>query len=84
MCVSADGAHATHPNYPERHEPAHPVHIGGGPVVKVNANVRYATDATTAARFELACEAAGVPTQRFVSRTDMACGDALTAFLAST
>jgi aspartyl aminopeptidase len=77
MCVSADGAHATHPNYPDRHEPAHPVHIGGGPAVKVNANVRYATDATTAARFELVCEAAGVPTQRFVSRTDMPCGSTI-------
>jgi aspartyl aminopeptidase len=77
MCVSADGAHATHPNYPERHEPTHPVRIGDGPVVKINANVRYATDATSAARFELACERAGVPTQRFVSRTDMPCGSTI-------
>ena len=77
MCVSADGAHATHPNYPERHDPAHPVRIGGGPVLKVNANVRYATDATTAARFELACDAAAVPLQRFVSRTDMPCGSTI-------
>jgi aspartyl aminopeptidase len=77
MCVSADGAHATHPNYPERHDPAHPVHIGGGPVLKVNANVRYATDAASAAAFELACEAAGVPLQRFVSRADMPCGSTI-------
>jgi aspartyl aminopeptidase len=77
MCVSADGAHATHPNYPERHEPTHPVHIGGGPVLKVNANRRYATDATTAARFELVCSEAGVPLQHFVSRTDLACGSTI-------
>ena len=77
MCVSADGAHATHPNYPERHDPAHPIHIGGGPVLKVNANVRYATDATSAAAFELACDAAGVPLQRFVSRADMPCGSTI-------
>lgn len=77
MCVSADGAHATHPNYPERHDPTHPIRIGGGPVLKVNANVRYATDATTAARFEMACDHAGVPLQRFVSRDDMPCGSTI-------
>jgi aspartyl aminopeptidase len=77
MCVSADGAHATHPNYPERHDSTHPILVNGGPVLKVNANVRYATDASTAARFELACDAAGVPLQRFVSRTDMPCGSTI-------
>ena len=77
MCVSADGAHATHPNYPERHDSTHPILVNGGPVLKVNANVRYATDAGTAARFELACDAAGVPLQRFVSRTDMPCGSTI-------
>jgi aspartyl aminopeptidase len=77
MCVSADGAHATHPNYLERHDPTHPIRMGGGPVLKVNANVRYATDATTAARFELACDNAGVPLQRFVSRDDMPCGSTI-------
>jgi aspartyl aminopeptidase len=77
VCVSTDGAHATNPNYPERHDPMHPIIIGGGPVLKTNANVRYATDATTAAVFELACEAAGVPLQRFVSRSDMSCGSTI-------
>jgi aspartyl aminopeptidase len=82
-CVSADGAHATHPNYPERHDPAHPIHIGGGPVLKVNANVRYATDANSAATFELACDNAGVPLQRFVSRADMPCGSTIGPVTAS-
>ncbi len=77
MCVSADGAHATHPNYPDRHDPSHTIALNAGPVLKVNANVRYATDATTAARFQAACEAADVPLQRFVSRTDMPCGSTI-------
>jgi aspartyl aminopeptidase len=77
MCVSADGAHATHPNYPERHEPTHPIRIGDGPALKVNANVRYATDAVSAARFEMVCDNAGVPLQQFVSRTDMPCGSTI-------
>lgn len=76
-CVSADGAHATHPNYPERHEPDHRIAIDGGPVIKVNANVRYATDAATSAWFKLACERAGVPFQEFVVRTDLPCGSTI-------
>ncbi|MCU1455370.1 MAG: family aminopeptidase 2 [Acidimicrobiales bacterium] len=75
--VSADGAHATHPNYAERHEPDHWVEVNGGPVVKVNANQRYATDALSGAIFVAACERAGVPFQRFVSRTDMPCGSTI-------
>lgn len=76
-CVSADGAHATHPNYPERHEPDHLIALDGGPVLKHNANVRYATDAVTAGWFEAACRAAGVPVQHFVSRDDMPCGSTI-------
>ncbi len=71
---SADMAHATHPNYPERHDPQHPVQLNGGPVLKINAKLRYATDALGAADFLLACEQAGVPCQQFVSRNDMPCG----------
>ena len=77
LVLSADGAHATHPNYADRHEPEHPVALGGGPVLKVNANQRYATDALTGAAFRLACERAGAPVQVFVSRTDMACGSTI-------
>lgn len=77
LVVSADGAHATHPNYPERHEPDHRIAINAGPVLKLNANQRYATDAETGAVFALACERAGVPVQHFVSRTDLACGSTI-------
>jgi aspartyl aminopeptidase len=77
MCVSADGAHATHPNYPDRHEPGHPISLDGGPVLKINANVRYATDAPGSARVALAAERAAVPLQRFVTRTDLPCGSTI-------
>ena len=77
MCASADMAHATHPNYPERHDPGHTVAIDGGPVVKVNANQRYATDALTGAVLVEACEAAGVPHQVFVGRNDVPCGSTI-------
>lgn len=77
VCVSADGAHATHPNYADRHEPDHFVQVNAGPVLKTNANQRYATDAATAAVFESACAVAGVGCQRFVSRTDLPCGSTI-------
>jgi aspartyl aminopeptidase len=76
-CVSADCAHATHPNYPERHEPDHQVALNGGPVVKVNASARYATDAASAAPFLAACAAVEVPVQWFVTRSDLACGSTI-------
>lgn len=77
LCCSADMAHATHPNYPERHEPGHPIALDGGPVLKVNSNVRYATDATSAAAFVLACEQADVPLQRYAHRSDLPCGSTI-------
>jgi aspartyl aminopeptidase len=76
-CVSADMAHATHPNHPERHDPGHPVRLNGGPVVKVNASQRYATDASSAAPFLQAAAAAGIPVQHFVSRNDVPCGSTI-------
>jgi aspartyl aminopeptidase len=75
--VSADGAHGTHPNYPERHDPAHRIRLDGGPVIKVNANVRYATDAASSATLKLVAEKAGVPVQEFVSRSDIPCGSTI-------
>ena len=76
--MSCDGAHATHPNYPERHDADHPVVVNGGPVIKHNANVRYATDADTAAWFALACAGRSrCPVQHFVSRDDMPCGSTI-------
>lgn len=76
-CVSADMAHATHPNYPERHEPGHQVALNAGPAIKVNANQRYATDATTAGAFIAICDDAGIPLQHFVGRNDMPCGSTI-------
>jgi aspartyl aminopeptidase len=76
-CLSADNAHAVHPNYPERHEPGHRPIVNQGPALKVNSNQRYATGAATAAAFQRACEAAGVPWQVFVSRNNMPCGSTI-------
>lgn len=77
MFISADNAHATHPNYPERHEPAHHIALNAGPVLKHNANQRYTTNAMTEGMFRLAAERAGVSTQAFVNRTDMGCGSTI-------
>jgi aspartyl aminopeptidase len=76
-CISADNAHAVHPNYPERHEPGHRPIVNAGPAIKVNSNQRYATSAETAAVFQRACERAGVPWQVFVSRNNMPCGSTI-------
>jgi aspartyl aminopeptidase len=76
-CLSADMAHATHPNYADRHDPQHQVHLNGGPVLKVNANVRYATDAPGSALVTLAAEQAGVPLQPFAMRSDLPCGSTI-------
>ncbi len=73
-CASGDMAHATHPNRRELHEPLHHIALGGGPVLKVNQNLRYATEARGSAAFALACEQAGVPLQRYVHRADLPCG----------
>lgn len=77
LCVSADMAHATHPNYVERHEPDHQVTLNEGVVVKVNANQRYASDAESIGLLLQACADADVPTQRFVNRTDLPCGSTI-------
>ena len=77
VCCSADNAHATHPNYADRHEPGHQIALNGGPVLKVNANARYATDAASAASFVEACEQAGVPHQRYAHRSDLPCGSTI-------
>ncbi len=74
VIASGDMAHATHPNYPERHEPQHQIAVNGGPVLKINNRLRYATDAMGAAAFVTACEQADVAVQRFVVRSDLPCG----------
>lgn len=77
VCLSADMAHATHPNYPERHEPEHWITLGGGPVIKTNVNQRYATDARSAAAFVAACSAVGVEPQWYAHRADLPCGSTI-------
>lgn len=82
--VSADNAHAWHPNYSEKFDPTnHPV-LGGGPVIKFNAAQKYASDAISAAVFAGICEKAGVPCQRFVNHSDVAGGSTLGNILASS
>lgn len=82
--VSADNAHAWHPNYGEKFDPTnHPV-LGGGPVIKFNAAQKYASDASSAAVFAELCNKAGVPCQRFVNHSDVAGGSTLGNILASS
>ncbi|MDP1805179.1 MAG: M18 family aminopeptidase, partial [Acidimicrobiales bacterium] len=77
VCCSADMAHATHPNYADRHEPGHLIALNGGPVLKVNSNVRYASDAASSVAWVLACQQAGVPLQRYAHRSDLPCGSTI-------
>lgn len=74
VCLSSDTGHAVHPNYAERHDPTHHPRANGGPILKVNVNMRYATDGGGRAVFAAACERAGVPWQTFVSNNSMPCG----------
>jgi len=77
VCISADGAHAIHPNYAEFHDPEHAVKMNRGPVIKVNANHRYATGALSAAMFEQLCRDVSVPVQHYVHKTDLPCGSTI-------
>ena len=76
-CVSADMAHAVHPNYASRHEPRHRPQLNGGPVIKTNTQQRYATTAATAAMFAELCRAEQVPVQYYAHRTDLPCGSTI-------
>jgi len=76
-CVSADMAHATHPNYPERHEPGHWIALGGGPVVKTNVSQRYASDARSVLPLLTACARAGIGVQQYTHRADLPCGSTI-------
>jgi len=77
IVISADGAHATHPNYVDRHEPSHRIALNGGVVIKRNANQRYATDAESEGFVVAACEDAGVPLQYYIHRNDLPCGSTI-------
>ncbi|MCI5817950.1 MAG: M18 family aminopeptidase [Paraprevotella sp.] len=82
--ISADNAHAWHPNYSEKYDPTnHPV-LGGGPVIKFNAAQKYASDAVSAAIFASICNEAKVPCQRFVNHSDVAGGSTLGNILAAS
>lgn len=81
--ISADMAHAFHPNFAGSYEPCHHVHVNQGPVIKTNANQRYATDAKSAARFIQLCERAGVPYQQYTHRTDLGCGSTIGPIVAA-
>lgn len=77
ICLSADTGHAVHPNYASRHDPANRPLLNGGPLLKINANQRYATDAVGAATWRRACHVAGVPIQEFVSNNAVPCGSTI-------
>ena len=81
--ISADNAHAFHPNYPEKFDPTNHPAIGNGPVIKINANCKYMTDAHSAAIFRALCEGASSPYQYFVNHSDIAGGSTLGNILTS-
>lgn len=82
--ISADNAHAWHPNYSEKYDPTNHPMLGGGPVIKFNAAQKYASDAVSAAVFAEICREAEVPCQRFVNHSDVAGGSTLGNILASS
>lgn len=83
LMISADAAHGIHPNFSDRHDENHGPLLNRGPVIKVNANQRYATTSESSALFRLLCEQVDVPVQAFVARTDMGCGSTIGPVVAS-
>ncbi|WP_304639734.1 M18 family aminopeptidase [Pseudomonas sp.] len=83
LMISADNAHAVHPNFADRHDGNHGPQLNGGPVIKINSNQRYATNSETAALFRHLCDQAEVPVQSFVVRSDMGCGSTIGPITAS-
>lgn len=83
MMISADNAHGIHPNFSDRHDQNHGPMLNQGPVIKINANQRYATNSLTSAIFKQLCDDAGVKYQAFVTRTDMGCGSTIGPITAS-
>ncbi len=83
MFISADMAHAVHPNYQDQHEPQHHPKMNQGPVIKVNVQGAYATSGFSSAHFESICRQRDIPLQKFVNRTDLACGSTIGPVVAS-
>ncbi|WP_010521144.1 M18 family aminopeptidase [Aquimarina agarivorans] len=81
--ISADMAHAIHPSYSDKHDTSHKPRIGAGPVIKSNANMRYATDAFSIAKFKQWCHKAAIPYQNFCSRNDIGCGSTIGPMVAA-
>jgi len=77
LLISADNAHGIHPNYSDKHDSNHGPVLNGGPVIKINANQRYATNSETSSIFRHLCTQAGVPVQAFVTRSDLGCGSTI-------
>ena len=84
MMISADMAHAVHPNFSEKHEPQHFPRMNAGPVIKINAQGRYATSGISEALFEQICREGEIPVQKFVNRTDLACGSTIGPFVSGS
>jgi aspartyl aminopeptidase len=83
LMISADNAHGVHPNFMDRHDENHGPLLNRGPVVKINANQRYATTSETGGFFNWLCEQNQVPVQVFVARTDMGCGSTIGPIVSS-
>ena len=83
LLISADNAHALHPNYPAKHDANHGPKLNAGPVIKINSNQRYASTSETAGFFRHLCLANEVPVQSFVTRSDMGCGSTIGPITAS-
>lgn len=77
LLISADNAHAVHPNYADKHDGNHGPKLNAGPVIKVNSNQRYATSSETAGFFRHLCVENEVPVQSFVTRSDLGCGSTI-------
>jgi len=83
LMISMDNAHGLHPNYADKHDKNHGPRLNGGPVIKVNANQRYATNSETSSLFRMLCERESLPVQSFVVRSDMGCGSTIGPITAS-
>jgi aspartyl aminopeptidase len=81
--ISCDNAHGVHPNYPDKHDENHGPILNQGPVIKINAKQRYASNSVSSARFQHLCETAGIPIQHYVTRADMGCGSTIGPIIAS-